>query len=198
MAGTPKAPRAGRLGVTGGLAVLALALFGGWTAAADVARPTTTAGASELTLGVRELEAPSQAQAEPLICVLNALGTPPIAHGVVEYFPAAIAATIAETEAGAVETARALASKFGSPPAPASARAIARQMSYAEFIAAARWPTNPTINPQRCVWVVTVHAPMAVKVAPGRPPRTVNVYTVALDAGSGTLVGLLAGRDLIR
>ena len=71
-------------------------------------------------------------------------------------------------------------------------------MAFFDFRTLAGWPENPTINPQRCVWVVTVHAPMAVKVPPGVSPRTVDVYSVVIDAASGTMIGVLTGSDLVR
>jgi hypothetical protein len=33
---------------------------------------------------------------------------------------------------------------------------------------------------------------------PGSPARTVDVYSVVIDAASGTMIGLLQGRDLVR
>jgi hypothetical protein len=182
--------------------MVVLAGVGGWITNADASRLD---GAIVLASENGTLQQQGQsAAAEPatqaasLTCTLGALGTPPVAHGVTEYFPAALAATISQTQDDATATARALASKFGGAPAPTSAVTAAREVSYAEFLSASGWPANPSINPQRCVWLVTVHAPMPIKVPPGRAPRTVDVYTVALDAGTGTLIGLLAGRDLIR
>jgi hypothetical protein len=131
-------------------------------------------------------------------CVVNAIGAAPVAHGVPEYFPPAMAATSALAQPEATQLARELAAKFGGAVAPKEAAAVAREMSYGDFVLAAEWPANSGINPQRCVWVITVHAAMQIKVAPGRPGRSVDVYTVAIDAGSGTLIGLLAGRDLFR
>ena len=85
----------------------------------------------------------------------------------------------------------------GTRPASPSTPLFAREMSFADFRALAAWPDNPSINPQRCVWVLTVHAPMAVKVSPGESPSTVDVYSVAVDGASGTTIGVLAGTDLI-
>jgi hypothetical protein len=39
---------------------------------------------------------------------------------------------------------------------------------------------------------------MAVKVPPGQSPRAADVYSVAIDAASGTMIGVLTGSDLIR
>jgi hypothetical protein len=71
-------------------------------------------------------------------------------------------------------------------------------MSFADFRAISGWPDNQHINPERCIWVATVHASMAVKVPPGQSPRAADVYSVAIDAASGTMIGVLTGSDLIR
>jgi len=136
--------------------------------------------------------------AERSSCVVNAIGAPPVAHGVPEYFPAAISATGALAQPEATQLAREAAAKFGGTVAPKEAVIAAREMSYGDFVTAADWPANSGINARRCVWVLTVHASMPIKVAPGRPGRTVDLYTVAIDAGSGMLIGLLAGTDLLR
>lgn len=187
------------------IAALALAALGvaGAAAVTTPVEPATQALVDEagarLESNVRENAGLSAlgSQAEALPCAVNALGRSPIAHGVPELFPAALAAAGSETQAEAIATARELAAKFGGSPAPSSALAVAREVPYAQFLSLAGWPANPSINPERCVWVVTVHAPMAVKVRPGMAPQSASVYTVALDAGSGTLIGLTAGRALI-
>jgi hypothetical protein len=38
---------------------------------------------------------------------------------------------------------------------------------------------------------------MAVKVPPGTAGETAAVYSVAVDAASGGMIGLLAGRDSV-
>jgi hypothetical protein len=38
---------------------------------------------------------------------------------------------------------------------------------------------------------------MGVKVPPGVSPKTVDVYSVVVDAASGAMIGLLAGTDLL-
>jgi hypothetical protein len=86
----------------------------------------------------------------------------------------------------------------GTKSAPASAPLFAREMSFADFRTLAGWPDNPTINPQRCVWVITVHAQMAIKVPPGQSPQRVDVYSIVVDAASGTTIGVLAGANLIQ
>jgi hypothetical protein len=55
---------------------------------------------------------------------------------------------------------------------------------------------DPIIAADRCVWLVTVHAPYSVKTPPGFPPRTDSVYNVILDVGSGNAIGLISGPDL--
>lgn len=135
---------------------------------------------------------------EPPSCALSAPGVAPVAHGVVERYPAAMAATDALDQSAAIQVARTAATKFGGAIAPADASTLAEQMSYAAFLAVAGWPANAAINAQRCVWIVTVYAPMPIKVAPGRPARVTMVYSVAVDAGSGTLIAILAGTALLR
>ena len=85
----------------------------------------------------------------------------------------------------------------GTSVAPITAPLGVREMSFADFRAISGWPENQYINPDRCVWVVTVHASMAVKVPPGQTPRAVGVYSVAIDAASGMMIGVLTGSDLI-
>lgn len=184
------------------LALAALAITG--TAAlntpVDAATQTLVdeAGARvETNLG--EVAGPSapDSQTAALPCAVSGLGKLPIAHGVPEHFPAALAATGSQTQAEAIAAARQLAAKFGGSAAPSSALAFAREVPYSQFLSLAGWPANPSINSERCVWVVTVHAPMTVKVRPGMAPQSASVYTVALDAGSGALIGLTAGRALV-
>jgi hypothetical protein len=85
----------------------------------------------------------------------------------------------------------------GTTAAPVTALAAVREMSFAAFRAISGWPENTYINPQRCVWVVTVHAPMAVKVPPGASPRSVDVYSIVFDVASGTMIALMEGKKLV-
>ena len=192
------------------LGAAAIAILGGWF----VAAPGTTLGAAStsVVMGLSDNSSLTETVASPagqggsmattVNCSVGAVGKPPIAHGIPENFPpsaAVPAGAIPQTEAGAVRVARATAAKFGgTPPAPVSAAVALREMSYADFLIMASWPANPTINPERCVWVVTVRAPIAVKDPPGTEPQTASVYSVALDVGSGRLVGLLVGTELLR
>jgi len=133
-------------------------------------------------------------------CRLNASATPPDDHGRPADFPPSVAVPAAQapTPAQVADCARRMARMFGGTSvAPANAPLNASEMSFADFRAISEWPDNPTINSQRCVWVVTVHAQMGVKVPPGHGPMTVDVYSVAIDAASGTMIGLLAGSDLV-
>ena len=133
-------------------------------------------------------------------CILNASATPPDDHGrPADFSPSvAVPAAQAPTPVQVGDYARRMARMFGGTSvAPANAPLNASEMSFADFRAISGWPDNPTINSHRCVWVVTVHAQMAVKVPPGHGPMTVDVYSVAIDAASGTLIGLLAGSDLV-
>jgi len=182
------------------LAALAITGAAALTTPVDAATQTFVDEAGtrlETTLSENAGPSTPNGQVAALPCAVSALGKLPIAHGVPEHFPAALAATGSQTQAEAIATARQLAAKFGGSPAPASAGAFAREVPYSQFLTLAGWPANPSINSERCVWVVTVHAPMTVKVRPGMAPQSASVYTVALDAGSGALIGLTAGRALI-
>lgn len=133
-------------------------------------------------------------------CQPNAPGTAPNDHGKpADFGPSqALPAGQPPTPSQISDFARRMAGMFGGTrPASPSAPLFAREMSFADFRALAGWPDNPSINPQRCVWVLTVHAPMPVKVLPGQSPSTVDVYSVVVDGASGTTIGVLAGTDLI-
>ena len=139
--------------------------------------------------------------AAPANCSMNAAATPPDDHGQPADFGPSQATPRGPAPSAyeAIGFARRVAGMFGqTSAAPATSQVAAQKMAFFEFGALAGWPKNPTINPQRCVWVVTVHAPMAVKVPPGVSPRTVDVYSVVIDAASGTMIGVLTGSDLVR
>lgn len=164
------------------------------TPASSVIRPSANSGAAQSTAAY-----PATASGTPT-CDLGALGTVPKASGAGVTYPAAQPApqgTSPTTVSAAEAKARAEASRFGGTAAPASAPVALSEMSYAAFLTLSGWGANPSINPQRCVWVVSVHAAIAEKPAPGAPRRTHSVYTVVLDAASGALIGLIEGKALI-
>ena len=178
-----------------------------WTAATSGLLPKASSEAarqpvSEQTQVLSSLGENSQpvGQLAAPNCQPNAPGTPPNDHGKpAEFGPSqAFPAGQPPTTSQISDFARRMAGMFGGTrPASPSTPLFAREMSFADFRALAGWPDNPSINPQRCVWVLTVHAPMAVKVSPGESPSTVDVYSVAVDGASGTTIGVLAGTDLI-
>lgn len=134
-------------------------------------------------------------------CVVGALGVVPVANGGGASFPPAEAAPAGSSplsESNAVTIALQEAAQFGgTPAAPTTAPTAASEMAYSSFLTLSGWSPNPSINAQRCVWVISVHAPIAEKGAPGAPARTDSEYTVALDVASGTLVGLIEGEALV-
>lgn len=133
-------------------------------------------------------------------CQVDAPGTTPQANGGGASYPPAEAPpanTAPMSETDAVSVARAEAARFGgTPAAPSSASSAAEEMSYSSFLTLSGWGASPSINPQRCVWVVSIHAPIAEKPAPGAPARTHSEYTVVLDVGSGSMIGLIEGEAL--
>jgi len=134
-------------------------------------------------------------------CKRDASATPPIDHGLPANFPPSVVASSGDAPSvGQVRAhARRIAGMFGGTSvAPVDAPLAVREMSFADFRAISGWPDNQHINPERCIWVATVHASMAVKVPPGQSPRAADVYSVAIDAASGTMIGVLTGSDLIR
>jgi hypothetical protein len=135
-------------------------------------------------------------------CDVSAAGTVPQANGGGASFPPAetpAAGSTPMSESDATSVARAEAGRFGgTSPAPATASAAASEMSYASFLSLSGWAANPSINPQRCVWVVSVQAPISEKPAPGAPQRIHDQYTVVLDVGSGVMVGLIEGQSLVQ
>lgn len=180
--------------------VLLIALFSvRWSAAeSNAVKPPPVVTAREEVDDVSAVEQVSVASAT---CSMNAAATPPDDHGRPADFGPSQAAPVGPAPSGSqvIGHARRIAGMFGrTAAAPAAAPAAARQMAFSEFRALAGWPDNPTINPRRCVWVVTVHAPMAVKVPPKVSARTVDLYSVVIDAASGTMIGLLQGRELVR
>ncbi len=81
-----------------------------------------------------------------------------------------------------------------------SAPVNATEMSYATLVNQSQrsLSADPDISGQRCVWLVTVHAPFAIKTPPGAPARVVQVYNVVLDVGTGHHIATIAGGDLSR
>lgn len=105
----------------------------------------------------------------------------------------------AMSEAAAVAAARGPQRKEYSSAAPdrSIAPASASELSYAQLIARASMVLSPEadIAGQRCVWLVTVHAPYSVS-APGGPIKTMTVYNVIYDLATGTHMATVAGVDL--
>lgn len=133
-------------------------------------------------------------------CSVSAAGTDPqTSVGAASFPPAEVPrpGMKAESQDAAINDARAIAATFGrTSAARPNAAAVATEVAYSEFLTRARWPANSTINAQRCVWLVTVHAPIAVKEPPGGAPKTLGVYSVVIDVGSRALIALLEGTAL--
>lgn len=55
---------------------------------------------------------------------------------------------------------------------------------------------DPFINPQRCVYLVTVHAPYTPDHPVGVAATTYSTYNVVVDEATGTEIALQAGQDL--
>lgn len=91
---------------------------------------------------------------------------------------------LAKAEAEA--RARVVRAKNGDGPAPMSALASSRQMAYAEFTSASGMPPDKFVNPERCVWVISIDAPFEVPTPYGVGPLVHPSYSVVLDAGSGS------------
>ena len=96
------------------------------------------------------------------------------------------------TEQQAVSEARGQ----GTPPAPDTVAAFARPMTRPEYERLDGDLTN--FNPQRMVWVVTVHADMLTDGSPLVKPQVKHVYTIALDAETGIETDACIGCDLIK
>ncbi len=179
-----------------------LVVWGGYVFAARGLPAVLTRSSVDLHQPVT-LENPPSAARDDLAtadmpCVLDAIAPPPIAHGAPADFAPALPpppGVLPMSRAEAASSARAAAGMFGgTPQAPSTAT---RELPYEGFLSLSGWPSNPSIDPERCVWVVTVHAPMAVKVPPHAAPRHVEVYNVIYDVATGSLIGLVQGRGLV-
>lgn len=166
------------------------------------ARVTVTAGhADNATAPAEQAAAAVAPTVTTAPCSVGAVGTLPAANGTSVTFPPAQALpanAVAQSVTTVETTARQMAAKFGvTAVAPTTAPMAAELVPYSEFLTQAGWPANPDINLQRCMWVLTVHAPISSKPALGGTAKISDVYTVALDAGTGSLVGLLEGQALL-
>ena len=84
----------------------------------------------------------------------------------------------------------------GIPPSAPTYAAIMTYREYGEHLHR-RKPGNATVNPQRMVWVVTVHADIYTRGTAFSPPAPKHVYTVIYDAETGTFIGACVGCDHI-
>jgi hypothetical protein len=55
---------------------------------------------------------------------------------------------------------------------------------------------DPFVNPQRCVYVITVHAPFTPEHPAGVTLPTYDVYSVVVDEATGVHIAGWAGGDL--
>lgn len=133
-------------------------------------------------------------------CVVGAVGRLPSANGTSVEFPPAQSLPLGAEAVSALSVdseALEMAAEFGGVAAPTSSPLASEEVPYGTFLSQANLPANPDINVQRCIWVVTVHAPIATKPAPGGTPQVLSDYTVAFDAGTGTLVDLAEGQSFV-
>jgi len=111
--------------------------------------------------------------AEATFVASNPLAQPPSAN------PAYISRQAAEMRARAASRTALTAA------APAAVVAYSALMSRSAFESIYPGSKNATINPERKVWVITVHAPMATDGSPGQAPQIKDVYSFAIDAETG-------------
>lgn len=71
-------------------------------------------------------------------------------------------------------------------------QATAVETRYADYKASVQEETDPFINPDRCIWVVTVQAPFVPSPPPGGKAETYEQYRVLLDEGSHDFIELKA------
>ncbi len=69
--------------------------------------------------------------------------------------------------------------------APLTAAVYSALMTRPAFEALTHEGHNAAVNPNRMVWLVTVHAPMATDGGRSRPPQVFPVYSVVYDAETG-------------
>lgn len=81
--------------------------------------------------------------------------------------------------------ARGLAKTPLTPDAAIGATVYSALTSRPQFEALSHEAHNYSVNADRAVWVVTVHAQMATSGTPAQPPTVFDVYSVALDAETG-------------
>ena len=78
-----------------------------------------------------------------------------------------------------------------SGPAPGNAPASAQEMAYGAWQHFQTIPPD-AINYDRCVWVVTVHAPFTPPHPYGSTGHTYSQYTIAVDAASHMVITIAA------
>lgn len=83
------------------------------------------------------------------------------------------------------QLARGLGKTPLTPQVSDTAPTFSALMSRSAFEAVSGEAHNYAVNPDRQVWVVTVHANMATDGSPGRAPQVFPVYSVAMDAETG-------------
>jgi len=154
-----------------------------------------SAGAAITALGIGVL-ATSHANAEsspsgPVVAAPggNLAGTPFNSWREAHFAPAQSAQPSSSiSEAAAMTDAQSFAQTATTPVAPSTSPTFAKLMTLGAFDAANGNSTDPGLSPDRSVWVVTVDAPTAPNTPPGMPASTASVYTVAIDATTGTLI----------
>jgi hypothetical protein len=95
------------------------------------------------------------------------------------------------TQAQAIAAALALAKASSSVPV------VAREMTISTYEQMAGEQANPAINPDRLVWVVTVHVPIWTPGTPQRPGQLKQAYTVVFDATSSQGIEMCIGCDAL-
>jgi hypothetical protein len=79
-----------------------------------------------------------------------------------------------------------------------SAPTFSRLISVAGFEKTYREPLGTTVDRSHLMWVVTVHAPVTDDGGPARPPRQHDVYSIVIDATTGTGVTDCMGCDWVK
>ncbi len=117
--------------------------------------------------------------------------------------PASVPPTgwLAQTLQNVVLFGQQVASWFGNtPPAPSVSKIGVQQMSWSDLSTLdpqAFSPDSSHVAPSRCVWVVSINAPIQTPSPQGVTPKTPQDYTAVVDASTGALIAVATGVDVV-